>query len=89
LIFLAVLARNEFASRLGTVVEEADEAEELLNVVHDSKLSKAPVLASLRDESTQLRKIFRKASMTASANERLAQERKKLDRANRKRRKEE
>ena len=66
MIFLAVLARNEFASRLGTVVEEADEAEELLNVVHDSK-----------------------ASMTASANERLAQERKKLDRANRKRRKEE
>jgi len=78
---------KEFASKLGTVVEEADEAEELLNVVHDTKLSTASVLPGLRDESTQLRKIFRKASITASANERLAEERKKLERANRRRRK--
>ena len=78
---------KEFTSKLGTVVEEADEAEELLNVIHDSKLSKAAELARLRDESTQLRKIFRKASMTASENERLAEERKRLDRVNRKRRK--
>ena len=49
---------KEFTSNLGTVVEEADEAEELLNVIHDSKLSKAPELARLRIESTQLRKIF-------------------------------
>jgi len=78
---------KEFASKLGTVVEEADEAEELLNVIHDTKLSRAAALPRLRDESTQLRKIFRKASITASANERLADERKKLERSNRRRRK--
>jgi len=78
---------KEFASKLGTVVEEADEAEELLSVIHDAKLSTAAVLPRLRDESTQLRKIFRKASITASENERLAEERKKLERANRTRRK--
>jgi|SRR6185295_5093117 len=78
---------KEFTSKLGTVVEEADEAEELLNVIHDTKLSRAAVLPGLRDESTQLRKIFRKASITASENERLADERKKLERATRTRRK--
>jgi four helix bundle protein len=77
---------KEFTSKLGTVVEEADEAEELLNVIHDSRLSRAPELARLRDESTQLRKIFRRASIMASGNERLAEERRKLERANRKRR---
>ena len=78
---------KEFTSKLGTVVEEADEAEELLNVIHDSKLSKAPELARLRDESTQLRKIFKEASITASENERRAEERKRLERENRTRRK--
>ena len=77
---------KEFTSKLGTVVEEADEAEELLNVMHDSKLSKAPALAQLRDEATQLRKIFKRASITASENERRSEERKKLERNKRKRR---
>ena len=76
---------KEFTSKLGTVVEEADEAEEILNVIHDSKLSSAEVLPRLRDESTQLRKIFKRASITASENQRLAEERRRLDRAARKR----
>jgi four helix bundle protein len=76
---------KEFTSKLGTVVEEADEAEELLNVIHDSKLSQAPELARLRDESTQLRKIFKRASITASENERRSEERKRLEREKRRR----
>jgi len=79
---------KEFTAKLGTVVEEADEAEELLNVIQDSKLSKAPELAHLRDESTQLRKIFKRASITASENERRCEERKRLERDKRKRQKE-
>jgi four helix bundle protein len=77
---------KEFTAKLGTVVEEADEAEELLNLIHDSKLSTAAALPRLRDESTQLRKIFRSASITASQNERRAEERRRLERANRTRR---
>ena len=69
-------------------MEEADEAEEILNVIHDSKLSKAPELAQLRDESTQLRKIFKRASITAAKNERRSQERKRLEHNKRKRRRE-
>jgi hypothetical protein len=79
---------KEFTSKLGTVVEEADEAEELLNVIHDSKLSRAPELARLRDESTQLRKIFKRASITASENERRNEERKRLERDKQKRQRE-
>ena len=68
---------KEFTSKLGTVVEEADEAEEALNVMHDSKMSTSAALARLRDEATQLRAIFSKASRTASDNERRNRERRR------------
>jgi four helix bundle protein len=61
---------KEFTSKLGTVVEEADEAEAALSVIHDSKISTGRELVRLRDEASQLRAIFVKASRTASENER-------------------
>jgi four helix bundle protein len=72
----ACLARShkEFSSTLGTVVVEADEAEELLTVISTSNLSTAAELPRLLDESTQLCKIFKKASRTACDNERLDKE---------------
>jgi four helix bundle protein len=60
---------KEFAAKLGTVVEEADEAEEWLDIIHDTKLSVSDELKSLRGESKQLRAIFAKASRTANDNE--------------------
>jgi four helix bundle protein len=61
---------KEFTAKLGTVVEEADEAEGALNVIYDSKISTSAELLRLRDEAAQLRAIFTKASRTASDNER-------------------
>lgn len=60
---------KEFAARLGTVVEEADEAEEWLDVMHDTKMSESNELNRLRAESKELRAIFAKASRTANENE--------------------
>jgi four helix bundle protein len=60
---------KEFTSKLGIVVEEADEAEGALNVIYDSKMSTSPELTRLRNEAMQLRAIFTKASRTASQNE--------------------
>ena len=60
---------KEFTAKLGTVVEEADEAESALNVIHDAKMSASANLLRLRDEASQLRAIFSKASRTASENE--------------------
>ena len=63
-------SHKEFVAKLGTVVEEADEAEEWLDVMHDTKLSEADELKRLRGESKELRAIFAKASRTATENER-------------------
>jgi four helix bundle protein len=60
---------KEFAAKLGIVVEEADEAEEWLDVMHDTKVSQADELKQLRRESKELRAIFAKASRTANENE--------------------
>lgn len=76
---------KEFASTLCTVVVEADEAEEALNLIFESRICRHGGLNRLRDESTQLRKIFAKASRTASENERLAEEQKRLEKAARQR----
>lgn len=83
----ACLARThkEFASTLCTVVVEADEAEEALKLIFESRISRHGDLNRLRDESTQLRKIFAKASRTANENERLAEEQKRLEKEARKR----
>jgi four helix bundle protein len=58
-------SHREFTAKLGTVLEEADEAEEWLDVIHDAKISIAPELKRLRIESRELRAIFAKANMTA------------------------
>jgi four helix bundle protein len=68
---------KEFAAKLGIVVEEADEAEEWLDVIHDARLSEANELKLLRRESKELRAIFAKASRTANDNEEAERERRK------------
>jgi four helix bundle protein len=79
---------KEFTSKPGTAVEEADEAEAVLNVIYDAKLSASAELIRLRGESIQLRSIFAKASRTASENEKRNSERRKGDRLRRTNRKE-
>ena len=72
---------KEFTGRLGVVAEEADEAEEWLNVIYDSRLSESDELMRLQKESKELRAIFTKASRTASDNERADRERLKSRKA--------
>jgi len=62
-------SHREFAAKLGTVLEEADEAEGWLDILHDAKLSEAGELSRLRKESKELRAIFAKACRTANDNE--------------------
>jgi four helix bundle protein len=73
-------SHKEFTARLGVVVEEADEAEEWLAVLHDTKLSKADELNRLQAESKELRAIFARASRTANENERANHESRKAGR---------
>jgi four helix bundle protein len=62
-------SHKEFAAKLGTVLEEADEAEGWLDILHDAKLSGTEELIRLRKESKELRSIFAKACRTANENE--------------------
>jgi four helix bundle protein len=66
---------KEFAATLGKVLEEADEAEEWLDVIHDTRISTVPELRRLRIESKELRSIFSKSCRTANENERRAKRR--------------
>ena len=75
---------KEFAAKLGVVVEEADEAEEWLDVVRDTRLGEGDELNQLRGESKELRAIFAKASRTANDNEKADRERKRRRRTGRK-----
>ena len=61
-------SRAEFVARLGVVVDEADETEHWLSVLRDSELASGPELASLIDESGQIRAIFVRSLTTARAN---------------------
>jgi len=61
---------DEFASMIGTVLIEAAEAEEWLDVVYDSEIATGPELRRLRIESKELRAIFAKATLTANKNKR-------------------
>src|SRR4051812_16717198 len=63
-------SHKEFTAKLGTTLEEADEAEECLDVIHDAGISEGDEVRRLRSESKELRSIFAKASRTASDNER-------------------
>jgi four helix bundle protein len=68
---------KEFASKLGLVLEEADEAAECLVVIRDSRITTGDELARLCQEGHELRLIFAKASRTANENEERAKRAKK------------
>jgi four helix bundle protein len=57
-------SRQEFAARLATVVEEADEAELWLDYIEAKKRGPAHVVADLRSEAVELRAIFSKSRAT-------------------------
>ena len=63
---------KEFTAKLGTVLEEADEAEGCLDTIWDARLSTTDLAGRLRAESKELRSIFAKAALTAQRNERAA-----------------
>ena len=50
-------SRAEFIAKLGIVVEEADESEHWLDVIHEGRLSSGPELEWLRSESRELRSL--------------------------------
>jgi|SRR5262252_3319804 len=70
-------SHKEFTAKLGTVLEEADEAEGCLDTIWDSHLSTSDETKRLRAESKELRSIFGKAARTAEQNERIAAENRK------------
>ena len=61
-------SRAEFIAKLGTVVEEADESEHWLDVLHASALASGEEIEWLRSESRELRAIFKASLDTARAN---------------------
>ena len=61
-------SRAEFIAKLGILVEEADESEHWLDVIHESRLSSGPELEWLRSESRELRAIFAASVSTARKN---------------------
>ena len=63
-------SRREFAAKLGTVIEEADEAESWLAATRDLQIVTAPEVESLRVEADELVAIFTQAYRTASAPDR-------------------
>ncbi|HMD33458.1 MAG TPA: four helix bundle protein [Vicinamibacterales bacterium] len=63
-------SHREFTAKLGTVLQEADEAEEWLDIIYDASLSRGDELQRLRSESKELRAIFVKANLTARRNDR-------------------
>jgi len=63
-------SHKEFTAKLGTVLEEADEAEGCLDTIWASHLSTSDDARRLRAESKELRSIFARASRTANDNER-------------------
>ena len=72
--------------KLGTVLEEADEAAECMALTRDGKLATSDDVRRLSQESHELRLIFGKATRTARANEeRQAREREIERRKTRKR----
>jgi four helix bundle protein len=60
---------KEFTSRLGVVLEEADEAAECLALIRDTKIAPSDELERLCREGNELRLIFAKATRTATENE--------------------
>jgi four helix bundle protein len=61
-------SRAEFIAKLGLVVEEADETEDWLEVLHESGVGRGSELDWLRGESRELRAIFKSSLDTARRN---------------------
>jgi four helix bundle protein len=59
-------SRAEFASKLGTVAEEADESLYWLELIHDGKFIAQDRLASLISEADELTAIFTSGRRSAS-----------------------
>jgi four helix bundle protein len=55
----------EFVAKIGTTLEEADESELWLGTIREARLSQAPALPRLCQESTELMLIFSQSSRTA------------------------
>src|SRR5262245_40583270 len=72
-------SRAEFIAKLGTTVEEADEAEHWLDVIKGAELTTDSELTWLIGEAAELRAIFKQSLETARANN----ERDKLEGTNR------
>lgn len=60
---------KEFTSKLGVVLEEADEAAECLAIIRDTRIAQGDELERLCKEGHELRLIFGKATKTANENE--------------------
>ena len=71
-------SRAEFVATLGVVLEEADESEHWLDVLHLGGLASGPELDWLRNESSELRAIFNASVTTARTNYSKSRESKKL-----------
>lgn len=74
---------KEFTSKLGVVLEEADEAAECLTLIRDTRIAGGDALERLCKEANELRLIFAKATRTANENEERA---KRLNKAGRQKR---
>ena len=61
-------SRREFIAKLGVVLEEADETEHWLDILHACNVGRGPELEWLKDEAAQLRAIFRQSVKTARRN---------------------
>jgi four helix bundle protein len=61
-------SRAEFIARLGVVVEEAEESEYWLLIVHRMRIVDAPEVSELLQEAVELRAIFSRSAGTARAN---------------------
>jgi four helix bundle protein len=73
-------SHKEFTAKLGTVLEEADEAEGCLDTIWDARLSTGDEARRLRAEAKELRAIFAKAATTAVRNQREIERRRGHDR---------
>jgi len=62
-------SRTEFASKLGTVAEEADESLYWLELIRDGNFVPAKKLASLISEADELTAIFTAGRRTSSKNQ--------------------
>jgi len=61
-------SKKEFIAKLGTVVEEADEAEHWLDVMKHAELASGAELNWLAGEASELRAIFKASLSTARSN---------------------